>query len=244
MNAHAMYARIQHGHADDLVREHAGLVKRIAFHLHARLPASVQVEDLIQAGMIGLLEAARSYREGLGASFTTFAGIRIRGAMLDELRRHDWTPRSVHRRSREVAEAIRTLEKRLGREPRDQEVCELLGIGLDEYHQILADGAGATVVSLDHAGEEGEEHTFDVIDEGSPGPEARLLDERLRSELARAIAELPEREALVMSLYYVEEMNLKEIGAVLGVSESRISQIHGKALMRLRARMAEWRDNA
>jgi RNA polymerase sigma factor for flagellar operon FliA len=243
MNARAMYAQIQHGDPGELVRQHAGLVKRIAFHLSARLPATVQVEDLIQAGMMGLLEAARSYREGQGASFETFAGIRIRGAMLDEVRKHDWTPRSVHRRSREVAEAVRELEKRLGREPRDAEVCEQLGISLDEYHQILADSAGASVFSLDHAGEESEDLTLDVADE-RPGPEASLFDERFRMELAQAIAELPERERLMMSLYYVEELNLKEIGAVLGVSESRVSQIHGKALMRLRARLAEWRDNA
>lgn len=242
MNARAMYAQVQQGDPGELVRQHAGLVKRIAFHLSARLPSTVQAEDLIQAGMMGLLEAARSYRDGLGASFETFASIRIRGAMLDEVRRHDWTPRSVHRRSREVAEAVRELEKRLGREPRDAEVCELLGITLDEYHQILSDSAGASVFSLDHAGEENEDLTLDVADE-RPDPEASLFDERFRADLAQAIAELPERERLMMSLYYVEELNLKEIGAVLGVSESRVSQIHGKALMRLRARLAEWRDN-
>ncbi|TQV65391.1 MAG: RNA polymerase sigma factor FliA [Halothiobacillaceae bacterium] len=240
MNARAMYTQIQHGDPGELVRQHAGLVKRIAFHLSARLPRTVLVEDLIQAGMMGLLEAARGYQDGHGASFETFAGIRIRGAMLDEVRRHDWTPRSVHRRSRAVNGAIRGLEARLGREPRDQEVIEVLGIGLDEYHQILTDSAGASIFSLDHGGEDAEDLTIDVEDE-RPNPEAAFMDESFRAELAQAMADLPERERMVMSLYYVEEMNLREIGAILGVSESRVSQIHGKAMIRLREHLADWR---
>jgi len=239
MNARAMYAQVQHGDPGELVRRHAELVKRIAFHLSGRLPQTVLIEDLIQAGMTGLLEAARGFRDNQGASFETFAGIRIRGAMLDEVRRHDWTPRSVHRRSREVSGAIRSLEAKLGREPRDQEVTEALGISLDEYHQILTDSAGASVFSLDHGGDDSEDMTIDVQDD-RPNPEATLMGENFRGELARAMAGLPERERLVMSLYYVEEMNLKEIGAVLGVSESRVSQIHGKAMMRLRERLADW----
>jgi RNA polymerase sigma factor for flagellar operon FliA len=142
---------------DDLVSKHAALVKRIAYHLMSRLPPSVQADDLIQAGMIGLLEASRNYDASQGASFETYAGIRIRGAMLDEIRRTDWTPRSVHRKARQVAEAVREIENQEGRDARDVEVAEKLGIDLHEYHRILQDATGCRVFSIDDAGVNGEE---------------------------------------------------------------------------------------
>jgi RNA polymerase sigma factor for flagellar operon FliA len=244
MNGYAMYAEApERSCQDDLVTRNVSLVKRIAYHLVSRLPPSVQVEDLIQAGMIGLLEAARNYNASQGASFETYAGIRIRGAMLDEIRRSDWTPRSVHRKVRMVAEAVRTIENDMGRDARDNEVAEALEISLDEYHQILKDAAGCRVFSFDDPSVMGEDYEV-RLPSGQSGPLEMLQHEDFQASLAEAIAGLPERERLVMSLYYDEELNLREIGEVLGVSESRVCQIHGQALIRLRARMTEWVSDA
>jgi RNA polymerase sigma factor for flagellar operon FliA len=194
------------------------------------------VDDLIQAGMLGLLEAAANYSEGRGASFETYAGIRIRGAMLDGLRKLDWAPRSVHRKARAVAKAIRELESEFGREARDVEVAERMGMKLSEYHRIVEDSAGCQISSL--TTEEGEI----TLTDSAADPYRDVVDEDFRAALADAIGGLPERERLVMSLYYDDELNLKEIGAALRVSESRICQIHGQALVRLQARLAGWRD--
>ncbi len=221
---------------DALVMRHAELVKRIAYHLAGRLPASVEVDDLIQAGMLGLLEAAGNYAEGRGASFETYAGIRIRGAMLDGLRKLDWAPRSVHRKARAVAKAIREIESELGREARDAEVADRMGMDLGEYHRIVEDSAGCQIASL--TTEEGEI----TLTDSNSDPFRDVVDEDFRAALTEAIAGLPERERLVMSLYYDDELNLKEIGATLRVSESRVCQIHGQALARLQARLAGWRN--
>lgn len=241
MNASAEYLEVQRISADELVRKHAPLVRRIAYHLMGRLPPSVEVGDLIQAGMIGLLEAARNYAPSRSANFETYAGIRIRGAMLDELRKTDWTPRSVHRKAREVAEAVRQLEGETGRDADEGEVARRLGITLDEYHQVLRDAASCRLLSLSGSGDE-DGGGIDVADEGGAGPVQALEAGAMQAALAEAIDGLPEREKLVMSLYYDEELNLKEIGEVLGVTESRVCQIHGQALVRLRARMADWRE--
>jgi len=220
------------GEAEALVTRHAELVKRIAYHLAGRLPASVDVADLIQAGMLGLLEAAANYTAHRGASFETYAGIRIRGAMIDALRKLDWAPRSVHRKARAVASAIRELEKERGRDARDTEIAERLGVSLEEYYAIVQDAASCRLASLD-----------DVTAAAAPDsadPFREAADESFRTALAEAIDALPEREKLVMSLYYSDELNLKEIGAVLKVTESRVCQLHGQALMRLKARLAAW----
>jgi len=242
MNGLAMYVETQVGAQDEVVMRYAPLVKRIAYHLMTRLPPSVQADDLIQAGMIGLIEAARNYDASQGASFETYAGIRIRGAMLDEIRKSDWTPRSLHRKVRQVSEAIRSIERDHGRDARDVEVAGRLNMSLEEYHQILQDASGHKVFSLEDlpVGE-------DSVAEGLSGPVRGPLEsiemEKFREALAEAIETLPERERLVMSLYYDEELNLREIGAVLGVSESRVCQIHGQAMMRLKSRMADWRND-
>ena len=235
MRGAALYAATQQALSpEELVQQHAPLVKRIAYHLLARLPASVQADDLIQAGLIGLLEAARHFDPSQGAAFETYAGIRVRGAMLDEIRRYDWVPRSVHRKARAIAEALRDIEQREGRDAEDKEVAQKLGMSLAEYHQALQDATAGRLFSLD--GEDGE-HCTDTLSDGRAGPEEQLEEQDLKREVADRIATLPERERLVLALYYDEELNLKEIGEVLGVSESRVCQIHNQALMRLRGRL-------
>jgi RNA polymerase sigma factor for flagellar operon FliA len=226
---------------DEIVDKHAPLVKRIAYHLMSRLPPSVQADDLIQAGMIGLLEASKNYDAGQGASFETYAGIRIRGAMLDEIRRNDWAPRSVHRKARKLADAVRQIENRERRDARDHEVAEELNLTLDEYHQILQDASGYLVMSFDDMGMENETIASELADR-TPGMIDRVQNEAFKISLSDAITSLPDRERLVMTLYYDEELNLREIGAVIGVSESRVSQIHSQALIRLQARLGRWLD--
>lgn len=222
-----------------LVERHASLVKRIAYHMLARLPASVQVDDLIQSGMIGLFEAAKNFDGSKGASFETFAGIRIRGAMLDEIRRGDWTPRSVHRNSRLIAETIAELEAELGRDVKDVEVAEKLDITLDEYHAMLSDASSGRIIGIEDLGV-----SEDVLVTANDKDNDHLFEEQasdaFQQALIKNISSLPEREAIVLSLYYNDELNLKEIGEVLSVSESRVSQIHSQALVRLRARMQDW----
>lgn len=227
--------------ADAMVMRHAELVKRIAYHLVGRLPASVEVADLIQAGMLGLLEAAAHYTADRGASFETYAGIRIRGAMLDALRKLDWAPRSVHRKTRAAAAAIRELEAEFGREARDGEIAERMGVSIEEYHRIAQDAASCRVASLDDATGE-DDSLLNRVEDATADPFLDASEEGFRTALAAAIRELPERERLVMSLYYDDELNLKEIGAVLKVTESRVCQLHGQALVRLKARLAAWRD--
>lgn len=222
-----------------LVLRYAELVKRVAYHLVGRLPPSVEVDDLIQAGMIALLEAGRQYAPDRGASFETYAGIRVRGAMLDEVRRNNWAPRSVHRRMREVGDAIRRLEHEGGTPASPGDVAGALGITLDEYHRILADTLSSRMFSFEQVLEEGQESAYPVAG-AEAGPESELVDERFRAALADTIDGMPERDKLVLALYYDEELNLKEIGQVLGVSESRVCQIHGHAILRLRERMRDW----
>ena len=217
-----------------LIAENIELVKRIAYHLIARLPANTEIEDLMQSGMMGLLEAARNYDASRGASFATFAGFRIRGAMLDEVRRHDWTPRSVHRKQREVSQAIRELEVELGRQPKGSEIASHMEITLDDYHKILRDSAGCSLFSLSDALDE-TKPMRQLASEDGADPDALFTEGQIREEVAQAIAGLPEKEQMVLSLYYERELNLKEIGEVLGVTESRVCQIHGQAMARLRA---------
>lgn len=221
---------------DDLIIDHIVLVKKIAYHMVATLPASVQVDDLIQAGMLGLMDAATQYDATQGAAFATYASIRVRGAMLDELRRNDWVPKSVHRRSRDLADAIHRVEIRTGRDASDREVAEEMGISLDEYHTSLHNTTTCRMSSFDelHSGDDDRSVQFA---DGQPIPTEILLESEFKQGLADAIAGLPERERLIISLYYDEELNLKEIGQVLEVSESRISQLLKQAHGRLQSRM-------
>ncbi len=234
-----MYATAMGFDGEQVVEQHLGLVKRIACHLLGRLPANVQMEDLVQAGTIGLLEAARHFDAGRGASFETYAGIRIRGAMLDEVRRNDWTPRSVHRNARRVSAAIRAVENSTGREAQPREIAEWLEVDLDEYHAMAQDSAAARLFSLSELAEA--DGSFeDMLPASEAGPAEEFDRDAMQRELARVVGGLPERERMVMSLYYEQELNLREIGAVLGVTESRVCQLHGQALNRIRARLASW----
>ena len=217
-----------------LITGHIDLVKRIAYHLITRLPAHTDIDDLMQSGMMGLLEAANNYDPSRGASFGTYAGIRIRGAMLDEVRRHDSTPRSVHQKHRRVSEAIRAIEAETGRRATPKEIAARLSISLDEYHKILHDSAGCKLFSLDEAIDETTQ-TKQVLNEDAITPDEAFSKDQFREELVNALHRLPARERLVLSLYYERELNLREIGEVLGVSESRVCQIHAQALARLRA---------
>lgn len=221
------------------IERYSSLVKRIAYHLMGRLPSSVQVEDLIQSGMIGLLEAQQNYDPTKGASFETFAGIRIRGAMLDDIRRGDWVPRSVYKNNRRITEAMAQLENKLGRDPTDTEIAEHLEMTLDQYHQALNDVNCGRLVGMDDLGVSEDAVTTEASREENL-PFQGVVDDNFRQSLADAIKTLPEREALVLSLYYDEELNLKEIGAVVGVSESRICQIHSQAMQRLRSKLTAW----
>jgi len=223
-----------------VVERYAPLVKRIAHHLLLRMPSSVQVDDLIQSGMIGLLEAARKYDVSKGASFETYAGIRIRGSMLDEVRKGDWAPRSVHRKSRKVAEEIKAIEARTGSDAKDKDIAAELEIDLNAYYAILQDASGSRLFSFDDV-MEGDDSAIETAAGELPGPCDGLQRDSFKSHLALAIDNLPPREKLVLALYYDEELNLKEIGEVIGVSESRVSQIHSQAAMRLRSRLSEWR---
>ena len=230
-----------HGVLDkqQLVVQYAPLVKRIAFHLMARLPASVQAEDLIQNGMLGLLDACGRFVDGQGAQFETYAVQRIRGAMLDGLRENDWVPRSVRREMRRVEAAITQLEHLHGRQPNETELAAALDMPLADYQRLLGDARGHQLLSLeDLNGHDGDDEFLDRHEAGeSQDPLALLLEDDMRAALVKGIEGLPEREKLVMSLYYEEELNLREIGEVLGVTESRVCQLHSQAIARLRAQV-------
>jgi RNA polymerase sigma factor for flagellar operon FliA len=224
-----------------IVDQYASLVKRIAHHLLARLPASVQLDDLLQAGMMGLLEAASKFDGSKGAKFETFAGIRIRGAMIDEIRRGDWLPRSVHRNQRRIAQVIDELEQELGRDARDVEIAQRLEMSLDEYHHILSDVSAGKIIGIEDLG--GAPDALFADEMAANDTYDTLVNDQFREALADAIKLLPERDALVLSLYYDEALNLKEIGAILDVSESRVSQIHSQAMLRLKAKLRHWTQN-
>jgi len=231
---------------DRLVGEHAALVRRLALQLLARLPASVELDDLIQAGMIGLLDAARRYQEVPDAQFETYASTRIRGAMLDELRSQDWLPRSVRAKARRIEQAVQRAEQRLQRAPGESEVAAELGLDIGQYQELLGDAQGMQILHYEDFGddESGSWHERGAVGEAGADPLARLLAGDLRAVLVQAIETLPEREKMLLSLYYEQGLNLKEIGAVMGVTEGRVCQLRSQATARIRAKLhaSAWRD--
>lgn len=242
MSDASAYTQISNLTQDAIIEKYAPLVKRIAHHILGRMPQTVQLDDLIQAGMMGLLSAAKNYDVNKGASFETYAGIRIRGMMLDEVRKNDWVPRSVYRNSRMISSAIKQVENKKGRDAKDYEIAEVLGISLAEYHEILQDVNTTQIYGFDDVGVDD-----DMLDESyvavSSGPFDSLQKETFRNTLSSYVDKLPEREKLVLALYYQEDLNLKEIGDILEVSESRVCQIHSQAMLRLQSKISEWQDH-
>lgn len=240
------------GPEDQLVSRYAPLVRRIALQLAARLPANIEFDDLTQAGLMGLLDAARRYQSVPDAQFETYASQRIRGAMLDELRGQDWLPRSVRSKARSIEQAVARLNQLLMRAPTETEIADELGVSLAEYRQLLDDAYGVQVVHYEDFGRNANEeagHPLDYVtpaDTGQParGPFSRMVAGGLRKALVEAIKNLPEREQLLLSLQFEQDLTQKEIAAVLEVSEGRISQIRSQAIIRLRAYLADvgWQE--
>jgi RNA polymerase sigma factor for flagellar operon FliA len=236
MNKLSAYLPCDGPDVDQMLVSHAPLVKRIAYHLAGRLPPDIQIDDLIQVGMIALLNAMNQYNPDAAASFSTYASIRVRGAMLDEVRRNEWMPRSVRQKLRQLKEVLGRLENRLGREATDYEIAQELSIDVETYHQLLQESQGQHLLDIDEISAGNNENIHHLVNEHSDP--ARIIEqEQSRQNLAKTIDGLPEREKLVLSLYYNEDLNLMEIGRILGVSESRACQIHSQAMLRLKTRI-------
>ena len=231
-----------------LLKQHQPMVRRMALQMLAKLPATVELDDLIQAGMIGLLDASTRYQDNRGAQFETFASQRIRGAMLDELRANDWGSRGLRQSARKVEGAIQTLEHRLGRAPTEGEIAKELKVTLEAYQGLLQEIQGCQLLYVEDFSADGEgdspfldRHASEARGErgGDDDPLAQLLESGFRHQLVDAIGELPERDRLLLNLYYEEELNLREIGAILEVSQSRVCQLHSQAISRLRAKLKD-----
>jgi RNA polymerase sigma factor FliA len=223
-----------------LIKQYQPLVRRLAHHMMIKLPPSVEVDDLIQVGLIGLSEALTRYEASQGVQFETFATQRIRGAMLDELRGTDWMSRGSRKSQKDIEAALRRLEHKLGRSPIESEIAAELGMSLAEYQSLLGKVRGTQLVYLeDMSRRDDEDDTFldRHVADADADPLNMLRDQRLRTSLVAAIKTLPEREQYIMSMYYEQDMNLKEIAEVLDVTESRICQLHSQSIARLRAKM-------
>lgn len=229
----------------DTLAKYAPLVRRLALQLIAKLPASVELDDMIQAGMLGLLDAANRYQDDQGAQFETYASQRIRGAMLDELRANDWLSRGLRQSSRKVDAAVQALEQKLSRAPSEREIAASMQLSLEDYQHLLQEIHGSQLVYYEDCEGGSNENSFLDRQNGAgersnaSDPLQRMLDSGMRHMLVEAIALMPERERLLLSLYYEQEMNLREIGAVLEVSQSRVCQLHSQAISRLRVRLSE-----
>ena len=225
----------------DYAKQYAPLVRRIAHQMIAKLPANVELDDMIQAGMIGLMDAMQRFEESQGTQFEVYAASRIRGAMLDELRAGDWLPRSARKSQRDIENAIHRLEQRLKRAPQESEIARELQMSVAEYQELLGDARGAQLVYFDDlGGGDSEDYLERHVPQTGGEPLDVLRDKRFRSALVAAIEDLPEREKLLMSMYYEQDLNLREIGAVMGVTESRVCQLHSQAVSRLRAKLKNW----
>lgn len=225
------------GDRDALIRKHAPHVKYIAERFAVRLPSNISVEELVSAGTMGLFDALNNYDPNKGVKFKTYATYRIKGAMLDDLRRMDWAPRSVRRNVHRIETALNDAWNRYGREPSDTEIAREMGVDLNKYFKMLQDAQGATLLSLNDKGEEGAQSNLDRMATDNPSPFEEFQKKELKHALAAVLRTLSKREQMVMSLYYYDELMLKEIAAVLGVTESRVSQIHSKVILSLRSKL-------
>jgi RNA polymerase sigma factor for flagellar operon FliA len=233
-----MYTAAGQPTREQLVQRYMPLVKRIAYHLMARLPPSIQFDDLVQNGMLGLLDALDRYQEGFGAQFETYATQRVRGAMLDGLRENDWLPRNLRKELRRIEVAISQLEHQRGRAPSEGELADALGMSLADYQKTMQDARGHQLVYLEDFSGDGEEDFLARHFTDNDADPAEILEEQgIKQLLVTAIGQLPEREKLMMALYYEQDLNLREIGEIMGVTESRVCQLHSQAIARLRAQI-------
>ncbi len=229
---------------NELIIKYAPLIKYVAGRLAMKLPPNVDINDLISAGVMGLIDAINRFDPSRNIQFKTFAEFRIRGAMLDELRSLDWVPRSVRKKANMIEKAYLELEQELGRPAEDDEVAEALGVTLEEFYKMLEETKNVSFVDIENIKRKipdlNEEDIFDLIeDPDQPDPFEDCELKELRDVLAEAIDELPAKEKLVFSLYYYEGLTMREIGEILGYTESRISQLHSKAIARLRAKLKD-----
>jgi RNA polymerase sigma factor for flagellar operon FliA len=223
---------------DEQIVRYLPLVKYLALRMLARLPSHVELDDLINYGIIGLMDAVDKFDQSRGVKFKTYAELRIRGAILDGLRELDWVPRSYRRRQRELERAYRKLESELGRNVTDEEVALELQIDLDEFYALLDSLKGVQLGSIEAIGRDGEENLVEYIPDREENSPTFIMEKiELQKLLAVGIDGLPEKERLVLSLYYFEGLTMKEVGLVLGITESRVSQLHSKAVIRLRGRL-------
>jgi RNA polymerase sigma factor FliA len=229
---------------EDYVVRYAPLVKRMAHHLLAKLPASVEPDDIVQAGMIGLMDAVSRFEEGQGVQFEVYATQRIRGAMLDELRANDWLPRSIRKSQREIEGAISRLEQRLKRPALEVEIAREMGLPLVQYQELLQEARGYQLLYLEDYSDDNEQGGESFLDRNCADqradPFAKVQDKAFRNALIASIDDLPEREKLLMGLYYEQELNFREIAEILGVTESRVCQLHSQAVARLRVKLKDW----
>ena len=237
---------------DILVGQHAPLVRRLALQLIAKLPASVELDDLMQAGMMGLLDAVRRYQQTADAQFETYAVTRIRGAMLDELRSQDWLPRSVRSKTKNIEQAVHALGHRLMRAPTEAEIAEEMGVKLPDYQQLLEEARGVQIIHYEDLARHGDDaqrlldnQSGDAQSTNWANPLGQLVSQGLRCALVAAIKTLPEREQLLLSLQFEQDLNQKEIGAVMGITEGRVSQLRSQAVARIRAALAhaDWHES-
>ncbi len=253
MEAQLREARETHGEIpadlkEQIVLEHAPLIRYIVNRIAVRLPSHIDLDDLHNTGVIGLMDAIDKYDPGKNCKFKTYAEFRIKGAILDQLRSLDWVPRSVRQKSRRLERAYGEVEQRLGRTASEDEVADSLGLQIDKFHELLNQVRGISLVNLEEIrgnNSDGERTgTFaDIVEDvNSENPFASLKTTEMRQMIAHTIATLPEKERLVVSLYYYEDLNMKEIGGILGITESRVCQIHTKAVLRLRAKLKSWMD--
>ena len=236
-----MYTATGNPDVEQRIKDYAPLVRRMAHHLAAKLPSSVQVDDLVQSGLIGLMDAANRFEASQGNQFETYAAQRIRGAMLDELRQNDWLPRSLRKSLRQIENTINKLEQRQGRAPTEGELAQEMGLPLGEYQTMLQDAKGYQLIHFgDFANDDEDDYLERHLPDNRANPLERIQDERFRAALVKAIEALPEREKLLMGLYYEQDMNFREIAEIMEVSESRICQLHSQAVARLRGRLKDW----